>query len=70
MATEQATLGGGCFWCLEALYQEVKGVESVVSGYSGGTIDNPSYEAVSGRTGHAKSIRLHSIRSKSPIEIS
>jgi peptide-methionine (S)-S-oxide reductase len=52
---EVATLGGGCFWCLEAVYDELKGVESVVSGYAGGTVPNPSYTAVcSGRTGHAE----------------
>lgn len=52
---EQATLGGGCFWCLEAVYVELQGVERVVSGYAGGTVANPSYEAVcSGRTGHAE----------------
>ena len=52
---EQATLGGGCFWCLEAVYVELNGVERVVSGYAGGTVENPSYEAVcSERTGHAE----------------
>jgi peptide-methionine (S)-S-oxide reductase len=52
---EQATLGGGCFWCLEAVYLELNGVERVVSGYAGGTVENPSYEAVcSERTGHAE----------------
>ena len=59
MATEFATLGGGCFWCLEALFQELKGVESVVSGYSGGTVENPTYELVSGgTTGHAEVIGI------------
>ena len=57
MATEYATLGGGCFWCLEAAFQEVKGVDRVVSGYSGGTVENPTYELVSsGITGHAEVI--------------
>jgi peptide-methionine (S)-S-oxide reductase len=52
---ETATLGGGCFWCLEAVYDELKGVERVVSGYAGGTVANPSYEQVcAGRTGHAE----------------
>jgi peptide-methionine (S)-S-oxide reductase len=52
---ELATLGGGCFWCLEAAFLELKGVSGVVSGYSGGTVDNPSYEEVCwGETGHAE----------------
>ena len=52
---EQTTLGGGCFWCVEAVYQDVKGVESVVSGYAGGKVKNPSYrEICTGRTGHAE----------------
>lgn len=52
---ETATLGGGCFWCLEAVYQRVIGVEKVVSGYAGGEVENPTYEAVcTGRTGHAE----------------
>lgn len=59
MAAEMATLGGGCFWCLEAIFQEVDGVESVVSGYSGGQVDNPSYEMVSqGTTGHAEVVNI------------
>ncbi len=54
-----ATLAGGCFWCTEAVYQELDGVEAVESGYMGGTTDNPTYEAVcSGRTGHAEAIRI------------
>ena len=40
--TELATLGGGCFWCLEAVYEQVKGVDKVVSGYSGGSLENPT----------------------------
>jgi peptide-methionine (S)-S-oxide reductase len=53
--TEVATLGGGCFWCLEAVYDELKGVENVVSGYAGGHVSNPTYEQVcSERTGHAE----------------
>ena len=52
---EMATFGGGCFWCVEAVYQRVDGVKSVVSGYAGGTVENPTYEAVSGKlTGHAE----------------
>jgi peptide-methionine (S)-S-oxide reductase len=56
---EIATLAGGCFWCLEAVYDELKGVESVESGYMGGHTANPSYKAVcSGGTGHAEVVRL------------
>lgn len=56
---ETATLGGGCFWCLEALYQTVKGVSKVVSGYAGGEVDNPSYQAVcNGTTGHAEVVQI------------
>jgi len=56
---ELATLGGGCFWCLEAVYKELKGVERVVSGYAGGHVDNPSYEQVcDGRTGHAEVVQI------------
>lgn len=52
---EVATVGGGCFWCLEAIFQEINGVHSVVSGYAGGKITNPTYHQVcSGRTGHAE----------------
>jgi len=55
----QATFGSGCFWCTEAVFGQVKGVKSVVSGYSGGSVVNPSYEQVcSGRTGHAEVIHL------------
>ena len=54
-----ATLAGGCFWCLEAVYVEFEGVEKVVSGYAGGAIPNPSYEQVcSGRTGHAEIVQV------------
>ena len=56
---EVATLGGGCFWCLEAIFSEVEGIEKVVSGYSGGTVINPSYEKVcTGSTGHAEVVQL------------
>ena len=59
MATEFATLGGGCFWCIEAAFQELKGVESVVSGYSGGFVESPTYELVSGgATGHAEVVGI------------
>jgi peptide-methionine (S)-S-oxide reductase len=54
-----ATFGEGCFWCSEAVFQRLKGVKSVVSGYSGGTVENPSYEDVcTGRTGHAEVIQI------------
>ena len=56
---ETATLGGGCFWCLEAVYQQVRGVTAVVSGYAGGAGANPSYEAVcAGVTGHAEVVAV------------
>jgi peptide-methionine (S)-S-oxide reductase len=57
--SETATLAGGCFWCLEAVFEELRGVESVVSGYAGGEVDDPSYEQVcTGRTGHAEVVRI------------
>ena len=57
---QTATLAGGCFWCLEAVFDEVKGVHSVESGYAGGQMDNPSYRAVcNGDTGHAEVIQVH-----------
>jgi peptide-methionine (S)-S-oxide reductase len=57
--TEVATLAGGCFWCLEAVYDQLKGVEDVVSGYAGGAVKNPTYEQVcSGMTGHAEVIQI------------
>ncbi|PYT55900.1 MAG: peptide-methionine (S)-S-oxide reductase [Acidobacteria bacterium] len=56
---EIATLAGGCFWCLEAVYDRMKGVESVESGYIGGHVPNPSYQAVcTGRTGHAEAVQI------------
>ena len=59
-AREKCTLAGGCFWCLEAVYQEINGVTEVVSGYSGGTVPNPTYEQVcSGLTGHAETVQLN-----------
>jgi peptide-methionine (S)-S-oxide reductase len=58
-ATEVAILGGGCFWCLEAVYLEVRGVNRVESGYMGGQTPNPTYEQVcAGNTGHAEVVRL------------
>jgi peptide-methionine (S)-S-oxide reductase len=54
-----ATLGGGCFWCLEAVYKDLRGVDSVVSGYAGGHVENPTYEQVCGaRTGHAEVVQI------------
>jgi peptide-methionine (S)-S-oxide reductase len=56
---EVATLGGGCFWCLEAVYQELRGVEKVESGYSGGDVPNPTYRQVcSETTGHAEVVQV------------
>ena len=58
-STQTATFGGGCFWCTEALFQKLKGVESVESGYAGGNKANPSYEEVStGLSGHAEAIQI------------
>jgi len=58
-AREVATLGGGCFWCLEAVYQELRGVEKVESGYSGGDVPNPTYrEVCSETTGHAEVVQV------------
>ena len=59
LATSLATLGGGCFWCLEAVYLGLRGVSAVMSGYSGGHLENPSYEEVCGkRTGHAEVVQV------------
>ena len=56
---EVATLAGGCFWCLEAVYNDLRGVEKVVSGYSGGRVANPTYEEVcTGKTGHAEVVQI------------
>ena len=56
---EQATFGAGCFWCVEAVFQDIEGVLDVRAGYTGGTTDNPTYEEVcSGRTGHAEVIQI------------
>ncbi|CAM3761285.1 peptide-methionine (S)-S-oxide reductase MsrA [Polynucleobacter brandtiae] len=57
---ERATLGGGCFWCLEAVYQQITGVSAVISGYAGGPRPNPDYESVcSGTTGHAEIVDIY-----------
>jgi peptide-methionine (S)-S-oxide reductase len=59
MSEEIATLGGGCFWCLEAVYKDLRGVRSVMSGYAGGQVANPSYQAVcTGTTGHAEVVQV------------
>src|SRR5512138_2006348 len=59
MKKELATLAGGCFWCLEAVFEQMTGVEKVESGYCGGTVDAPTYEQVcSGATGHAEVVQL------------
>jgi peptide-methionine (S)-S-oxide reductase len=56
---EKATFGAGCFWCTEAVFQQLKGVRSVVSGYSGGTVKSPTYRQIcSGTTGHAEAVQL------------
>ena len=58
-ATQTAVLGGGCFWCLEAVFDQLRGVQSVESGYAGGRTANPSYEDVcTGNTGHAEVVRI------------
>ncbi len=58
-ATELATFGGGCFWCIEAIFQRIDGVSSVASGYSGGQVDNPTYKQVcQGDTGHAEVLQI------------
>ncbi|HTI18928.1 MAG TPA: peptide-methionine (S)-S-oxide reductase MsrA [Trinickia sp.] len=58
-ASETATLGGGCFWCLEAVYLDVDGVKSVESGYAGGAVEHPTYEQVcDGGTGHAEVVKV------------
>ncbi len=59
MSVEVATLGGGCFWCVEAVYNQLIGVESAISGYMGGHVDNPSYEQVCTKTtGHAEVVNI------------
>lgn len=71
---EVTTLAGGCFWCLEAVYDQMKGVESVESGYMGGQVHDPTYEAVcSGRTGHAEVVRItfdpHAVSFRDILEV-
>lgn len=67
MASETATLAGGCFWCLEAVFQRLRGVERVVSGYMGGHLPNPDYQSVcTGSTGHAEVVQI----SYDPAQIS
>ncbi len=57
--TELATFGGGCFWCIEAVFQRITGVISVASGYAGGTVENPTYKQVcTGETGHAEVLQI------------
>jgi len=64
---EVATVGGGCFWCLDAIYRQLRGVERVESGYAGGTTPNPSYrEVCGGRTGHAEVVQI----TFDPMEVS
>ena len=59
MTTQLATFGGGCFWCLEAVFEQLKGVHRVVSGYAGGALAHPTYEQVcGGRTGHAEVVQV------------
>jgi peptide-methionine (S)-S-oxide reductase len=59
MGLETVTLGGGCFWCMEAIFHELKGVEKVESGYAGGTVANPTYKQVcTGTTGHAEVVQV------------
>ncbi len=67
--TETATLGGGCFWCVEAVYERVPGILSVTSGYAGGTTANPTYEQVcTGKTGHAEVVQIEFDPSKISYE--
>jgi peptide-methionine (S)-S-oxide reductase len=59
VSLDVATLAGGCFWCIEGVFREVNGVENVVSGYTGGTTVNPTYEQVcTGKTGHAETVQV------------
>ena len=62
MELTKATLAGGCFWCLEAVYQRIEGIHRVVSGYTGGHTNNPDYRSIcSGMTGHAEVVQLLSL---------
>jgi peptide-methionine (S)-S-oxide reductase len=65
VSLEVATLAGGCFWCIDAVFREVDGIENVVSGYAGGTTVNPTYEQVcTGKTGHAEAVQVSFNHSK------
>ena len=67
ISLEVATLAGGCFWCIEAVFREIDGVENVVSGYAGGSTTDPTYQQVcTGKTGHAEAIQV----SFNPAQIS
>lgn len=56
---KRAIFGAGCFWCIEVVFQRIRGVKSVISGYSGGKVENPTYEEVcSGKTGHAEVVQI------------
>jgi peptide-methionine (S)-S-oxide reductase len=70
MQNEVAVFGGGCFWCTEAVFKNLKGVSSVLPGYAGGSVPNPTYEQVSmGRTGHAEVIKVEFNPAEVPYEI-
>ena len=59
MVSQSIILGGGCFWCIETLYNDLKGVSEAISGYAGGHVENPSYKAVcNGTTGHAEVVKV------------
>ena len=66
---DEATLGGGCFWCLEAVYTRLEGVKSVVPGYAGGNVENPTYEQVcTGETSHAEVVKINYDPNKTSFE--
>lgn len=68
-ASESITFGGGCFWCIEAVFQRLKGVTSVASGYAGGSVDNPTYKQVcTGETGHAEVVQIQFNPAVLPLE--
>ena len=65
MNIDTIILGGGCFWCIEALFKELDGIIKIVSGYSGGNSENPTYEEIcTGNTGHAGYVKLNMIKIK------
>lgn len=69
MKSELATIAGGCFWCTEAIFKRLKGVTSVLPGYAGGTVENPSYDQVcTGKTGHAEAIQIEFDSTQIPYE--